>query len=129
MIYADSSALVKLINAEAGSASLRAWLAVRPEETLATNVIGVIEVQRVAARIDAEAVALATLLLIRVDQLEVLGATYALAAALPPVTLRTLDALHVASAAQAPDVTAFVTYDHRMAEAAALVGLPVVSPS
>jgi predicted nucleic acid-binding protein len=49
------------------------------------------------------------------------------AADLSPVSLRTLDAIHVATALSlAPDVTTLVTYDGRLAEAAA--GISIVAP-
>jgi predicted nucleic acid-binding protein len=128
LIYLDSSALVKLITEEQESRALQQWLNENRSEQMVTNMVGIVETKRVAARIDSEALSAAVLVLARVDRLEVLGATYALAADLPPVSLRTLDALHVASAVQARDVTAFLTYDVRMAEAAALVDLPVFSP-
>ena len=52
------------------------------------------------------------------------------AAQLRPVGLRTLDAIHVASAlALGSELEAFVTYDDRMAEAARAIGLPVVRPA
>ena len=52
------------------------------------------------------------------------------AASLQPVVLRTLDAIHVASAlALGSELDAFVTYDDRMAEAARAIGLPVVRPA
>jgi predicted nucleic acid-binding protein len=128
LIYADTSALVKLITREAESEVLHAWLG-RQDEPIATNMVGVVELQRVAARIDTEAVAAVVPVLQRLDRLEITGSTYDLAAILPPTTLRCLDALHVASAAQARSVSCFLTYDVRMADAAELVGLPVVSPS
>jgi predicted nucleic acid-binding protein len=46
-----------------------------------------------------------------------------------PPALRTLDAIHVASAAaMESDLEALVTYDRRMVEAGRLAGLPVASP-
>ena len=46
-----------------------------------------------------------------------------------PAELRTLDALHTASAALlGAELDALVTYDERMAVAATAVGIPVVSP-
>jgi predicted nucleic acid-binding protein len=52
------------------------------------------------------------------------------AAALGPSALRTLDAIHLATAmALGPELDAFVTYDDRLAEAARAVGLPVVRPA
>jgi predicted nucleic acid-binding protein len=51
------------------------------------------------------------------------------AAANVPGMLRALDAMHVASAQQlGPELTALVTYDRRMADAARDNGLPVVMP-
>jgi predicted nucleic acid-binding protein len=52
------------------------------------------------------------------------------AAALTPASIRSLDAIHLASALElGPELAAFVTYDARLAEAAAAAGLPVVAPS
>lgn len=129
MIYADTSALAKLVTIEAETAALQTWLAGLGGERLTTNRIGIVELTRMAARLGPEVSAEAYVLAQRLDKLDVIGATYSLAEHLPPVPLRTLDALHVASAAQARNVTAFVTYDARMAEAAALAGLPVVAPA
>lgn len=53
----------------------------------------------------------------------------AAAAAFTDPMLRSLDAIHLASAMRlAPDLTAFVTYDKRLAAAAANFHLPVVIP-
>jgi predicted nucleic acid-binding protein len=52
------------------------------------------------------------------------------AARLGPPELRTLDAIHVASALSlGDDLLAFVTYDERQAIAARLAKLPVVRPA
>jgi predicted nucleic acid-binding protein len=49
---------------------------------------------------------------------------------LAPASMRTLDAIHLASALTlAEDVESFVTYDSRLADAARAVGLAVASPS
>jgi len=42
--------------------------------------------------------------------------------------VRTLDALHIASAALVSDLDSVVTYDGRMVAAAIEYGLPVVTP-
>ena len=53
----------------------------------------------------------------------------AAAATIGPPTLRTLDAIHLASAAAlGSDLEALVTYDRRLAEAARGLGMPVASP-
>jgi hypothetical protein len=49
---------------------------------------------------------------------------------LEPIALRSLDAIHLAAAQLvAPTLRAVVTYDRRMAEAAASLGFPVASPA
>jgi predicted nucleic acid-binding protein len=53
-----------------------------------------------------------------------------IAAALDPLPLRTLDAIHLATALSlAAELDRIVTYDARLAEAAEHAGLPVVAPS
>ena len=52
------------------------------------------------------------------------------AAQLPDPALRSLDAIHLATAEElAPALTSFVAYDRRLAEAARSRGLPVVAPA
>jgi predicted nucleic acid-binding protein len=52
------------------------------------------------------------------------------AVAVAPTLLRSLDAIHVASALElGPTLDAFVTYDDRLALAARQMGLPVVRPA
>ena len=52
------------------------------------------------------------------------------AAEILPVSIRTLDAIHVATATLlAPDLDVLISYDRRMIEAARLYGLPVASPA
>ena len=47
-----------------------------------------------------------------------------------PATIRTLDAIHLASALSLGDeLGSFVTYDRRMRDAALAMGLPVESPA
>ena len=54
---------------------------------------------------------------------------YEMAGRIQPARLRSLDAIHVAAALSlGDDLTAFITYDQRQAEAARLNGLHVVSP-
>ena len=63
------------------------------------------------------------------EVLDLDGPIAASASRLAPPTLRTLDAVHVASAREfGPDLEALVTYDDRMIAAARANGLPVVSP-
>jgi len=128
IVYADTSALAKLVVAEAQTRSLRAWLARRRSTPLVTNVVGVVELRRLAARVSTAAVPAAELLLSRIDQLQLTSAALELAARLTPPGVRTLDALHVGSAAELADLEAVLTYDRRMADACIALGLPVAAP-
>ncbi|MFN2538707.1 MAG: type II toxin-antitoxin system VapC family toxin [Mycobacteriales bacterium] len=128
-IYLDTSALAKLIVAEDESEPLRAWLGERRGVPLITNSIGAVELHRLAARVSQQASSAAVLLLARIDLLSLTPGALAAAAHLPPPEVRTLDALHVASAAELGDLEALVTYDGRMQAAATGYGLPVVSPT
>jgi hypothetical protein len=55
------------------------------------------------------------------------SATYRLAGLLPDPTLRSLDALHIASALDA-EVDCFVSYDERQRAAATRAGLATMAP-
>jgi predicted nucleic acid-binding protein len=47
-----------------------------------------------------------------------------------PASVRSLDAIHLATALHlGPRLTAFVTYDRRLADAVAAAGLPIAMPA
>jgi uncharacterized protein len=127
-IYLDTSALAKLVVTETESKALRAWLGRRRGTSLVTNSIGVLELLRMAARVSQGAVAAATLLLAHVDQLALTPRALDATAQLPPPEVRTLDALHVASATELADLQTVLTYDRRMADACTGYGLSVTMP-
>jgi predicted nucleic acid-binding protein len=124
--YLDTSALVKLVRTERETAALRKWLA---DRRVATSALARTELIRAAARIDSEHVAHARRVLATVGEIAVDRTTLDLAATLPPPSLRSLDAIHLASAmAVGADLDALVAYDIRLIDAARDVGLPTVSP-
>ena len=127
MIYADTSALAKLVIAEAETPALRAWIS-QQDARLVTNSIAVVELRRLTARLSQQASDTATLLLARIDRVALTPQALALAGQLPPPEVLTLDALHIASAAELLELQAVLTYDRRMADAAIGYGLPVESP-
>lgn len=125
--YVDASALVKLIIAEPESVGMERWYL--ESERVLTSRIGIVETRRAVSRRPHDAGHLDHVL----DRIEVVALDPPIAdhaAAIQPATIRTLDAIHLATALAAmPDLDAFVTYDDRLAEAARTLGLPVVSPA
>jgi uncharacterized protein len=129
LVYLDSSALVKLVVRERESDALRAWTALHPGAV--TSAIAVTEVRRAVSRLsprrglsDRARLVLDGVALLGVDQ-NILEK----AASLGPKELRTLDAIHIASAVSlGADLLAFVTYDDRQLDAARKAGLALVQP-
>ena len=125
--YVDASALVKLVIEEPESRALNRWYV--ETERLVTSRIGVIEAIRAVAR-SAFDPAHRDAILSDLDVVELSQAIAQTAASVAPPTVRTLDAIHLATAlVVGPELDAFVTYDDRLAEAARSVGLPVVRPA
>ena len=127
LAYMDTSAIAKLILDEPGSAEMARWYI--ESERIVTSRVGIVEMRRVAAR-HAHDVAHLEVVLRSVETLELDAPVARAAAAVGPAALRTLDAIHLASAiALLPEIDAFVTYDDRLADAARGLGLPVVRPA
>jgi len=126
--YVDASALVKLIVGEAESASLRPFL--DSFQVVASSRIAVVEVSRAAMRRAPAAMGLAAEVLDALLLVELDAPVAARAARIAPDILRSLDAIHLASAMTlAEDVEVFVTYDERLAAAARALGMSVASPA
>jgi uncharacterized protein len=130
MIYLDSAAVVKLVHAEPESQALRDWLDERAETGWMSSALVEIESFRALARYaPASAVRLHPVL----DQIELIGLTpriRILAQTVQPVTVRSLDAIHLGTALHArPVLTSFVTYDKRLLDAAVAAGLPATAPA
>ncbi len=126
--YLDASAFVKLIIREPESDALRRWLASRGQRTssalLRAEVLRAVRLQD-PSHIGRARELLDTLLLVPVDDgvLEAAGM-------LDPASMRSLDAIHVATARYlGSDLDALVTYDLRMIEGAKVLGLPTASPA
>ena len=126
--YLDSSAINKLVQPEPESDALRLYLAARPNR--ATSMVGKVEVLRFAQRYSPAATAAAELILGAMTLIELDSPLAGTASGLPPAVLRSLDAIHVASALSFGDQLAgVVTYDVRMQEAARAAGLNVAAPA
>lgn len=125
--YVDSSAIVKLAVAEPESAALRAHL--RARQPLVTSALARTEVARALVPLGAEAVAHGEAVLTRLQLLRVNDRVLVTAGGLQPAELRSLDAIHLATAMQlGASLRGVVTYDNRMAEAARAIGWSVSCP-
>ena len=130
-LYLDSSALVKLIQREAESSALRRCLRRHRDDRRVTSALARVEVVRSVAGGGPNAIAHARRQLTRVDQIaldrELLDAAATL---VPNERLRSLEAIHLASAhALASDLRAVVTYDERMAAAGLGPGMVIAAPT
>ncbi|HEY7858038.1 MAG TPA: type II toxin-antitoxin system VapC family toxin [Candidatus Nanopelagicales bacterium] len=127
--YLDSSAAVKLVVDETESAALRTWLG--PSPTQVSSALLKVELLRATVQLDPVHLGNARDTLDNVTLLDVSAEILEDAATLRvDPFLRSLDAIHLASARRlGADLTTLVTYDRRMATAAAQLGLPVESPA
>jgi predicted nucleic acid-binding protein len=126
--YLDSSALVKLAVREAESLALRRYL--RRRRPLVASALARTEVVRALMPLGPQAIRRGHDVLARVDLVRVNDRVLDAAGALPPVELRSLDAIHLATAQQlGADLARIVTYDDRMATAAGQLGLTVARPT
>jgi uncharacterized protein len=130
MLYLDSAAVVKLVHAEPESGALRAWLGERAEIGWISSVLVEIESFRALARYAPEAVTRLNPVLDQMDLIDMSPRVRILAQTLRPVTVRSLDAIHLGTALSVrPSLTSFITYDKRLLEAAAAAGLAADSPA
>lgn len=128
LAYLDASALVKLVVPEAETSALRSALAGWPRRVSSALVRA--ELVRACARIDSAAYDRARQLLDALALVSVTDDLLEQAASVRPASLRTLDAIHVATAvALRETLGAVITYDDRMADAATRIGLPVLAPA
>jgi uncharacterized protein len=129
VIYLDTSAFVKLIRGEEETSALQAFLRQRPGAPLVSSALLVVETRRAILRQAPGQLARADLLLTRIDQVDVTRAVLEAASRLPDPALRSLDAIHLATALQLDqDLEALVTYESRLAAAAERQKLPVATP-
>jgi predicted nucleic acid-binding protein len=125
--YIDSSAIVKLVVAEPESAALRRFLIRR--QPLVSSALARTEVARALLPFGTEAVTQDQDVLRRIQMLRVNDRVLAEAGRMEPTELRSLDAIHLASARQlGAAVKRIVTYDDRMADAADALGWNVAAP-
>jgi predicted nucleic acid-binding protein len=125
--YLDSSAIVKLAVREPETAALRRWL--RGKRVLVTSALARTEVARALLPHGPEAVGRGADVLSRLEVVRMSDRVLTTAGALLPVYLRTLDAIHVATALElGADLGLVCTYDERLAAIASDRGWKVIAP-
>ena len=126
--YIDTSAWLKLLVEEAESKALAGWSdsTLEAADSLVSSILISTELHRVAQRAGLDHGAVNEML----DRLDLVSAddqVFTVAGLLPGDNLRSLDALHLATALQV-GAQQLVCYDHRMQDAARAVGLRVLAP-
>ena len=124
--YADSSAILKLLIVEKESAALTNFI----DFTIKSSVLTRVEIIRVLHKIAPEKIAQAQVILAGIDLTPLNPAILSAAENFAPaITLKSLDALHVASVLfLGAAVEGLITYDKAMIMNAKELGIKVVSP-
>jgi uncharacterized protein len=127
-VYLDSSALVKLAVQEPESDALRRFL--RRRRPWVSSALARTEVLRALLPAGDAAVEAGRRVLGRCDLVRVNDRVLVLAGSLTPIELRSLDAIHLATAERLrDDLGGVVTYDERMGDAARVLGHRVDAPA
>lgn len=128
-LYLDASAFVKLVVTEPESRALRRFLRSGSGRHVSSALLRT-EAVRAVRHLGPKALAPVREALRRVDLVLIDDRILDTAATLDPGILRTLDAIHLATAlAVGDDLDAIVTYDERMLAGADLLGLPTSAPA
>jgi len=133
MIYLDTSAAMKLVTPEAHSDHLSRWFGERADSPVLSSVLIEVELPRAARRASPERLDRVVGVLRGIGTVVLSPAVVDRAAAYGYSDLRSLDAIHLATAEHVVSVTgevleAFVAYDERLLGAALRARLPVAAP-
>jgi predicted nucleic acid-binding protein len=127
-LYIDSSAFVKLAVEETESAAMRTFLTSHSPRRVSSALLRA-ESLRSVRHLGPDALATVREGLRRIDLIGIDDRILDTAGMLEAQVLRTLDAIHLATAmAVGDDLEVIVTYDERMVDAARLIGLPTATP-
>ena len=125
VIYVDTSALGALLVEQPESQDLVDWLDQTSASLVSSDLLEA-ELRRLAVR-EGLKQSDVTRLLDGVSLAALDRAVYRIAGFLPMPYLRTLDTLHLEAAVRL-DASALLTYDHRLGDAARVIGLDVLTP-
>ena len=130
MIYLDTAALVKLVRRETASDELVNWLNEQVDRIFVSSALVEVELPRALRRTEPALLTAAPSVLAQISVYDVDETVRTTAAAYQDPSIRSLDAIHLATAdaVLGDDLTAFVTYDRRLLATAKAIGLPTASP-
>lgn len=129
IVYADTSALAKLLAEERESSALTEWIAGIEDLVIVSSDLVRTELMRAIRRTHPTAASSVKALLSTIMLVPISTDICDSAARLEPPTLRSLDAIHLATAlAAGEDLEAMLTYDDRLVEASLGYGLKVLAP-
>lgn len=127
--YLDTSAAVKLVVTEVGSKALRRWVLEATEPIVSSDLLRT-ELLRATRRGAPDEMQQARAVLDSLVLLTLSTPLFEQAGTIEPDLLRSLDALHLAAALDlGDDLDGIITYDDRLASAAAALGILVVAPT
>jgi predicted nucleic acid-binding protein len=127
--YLDTSAAAKLVVAEAESDAMASWATIHETRVVASDLLRT-ELLRATRRAAPNQMQRARTVLDAITLFNLTSTTFERAATLDPDELRSLDALHLAAALELGDeLDGIVTYGDRMAAAASLYGIAVITPT
>lgn len=129
LYYADTSAVIKLLIEETHSTAFAAFYDSRTDSEWVSSALLRVEVTRTVTRVSPALLPDARDLLLAFSTIAIDDDIIEAAMNEPDRRLRSLDAIHLASArVLGPDLDTLVTYDDRLATAAKEAGMAVTSP-
>jgi predicted nucleic acid-binding protein len=127
LIYLDTSAALKLVREEAESAATSAFVGDRTD--LVSSTLLAVETRRGTLRNDPSALPRVDVFLSRIDMIGISDAVIESAGRLPDGMVRSLDAIHLATALLVrEELDVLLTHDTRLLRAAEAHGLPTAAP-
>jgi predicted nucleic acid-binding protein len=130
LIYLDTSAFLKTMFDGPQSPAIARYLNAVDSPRFVSSTLLAVEARRGALRVNPRRLPRVDLALLRVAQIEIDGPVVETASRLPDPMLRSLDAIHLATALLIrKDIDVLLSYDQRMLAAAAAHGLPTASPA
>lgn len=129
VLYLDTSAFLKAVFIENESGALRDFASLTTTQFVSSELLET-EARRAALRLDTRWLTIIEYRLENVTLIAITRDVLVMAGRLQPAGLRSLDAIHLATALSlGASLNTIITYDRRMATAATSVGLSVSTPS